>query len=102
MKNSRTRSGSRPRIYRFLIFQKQHNRIKNHNWQKATSWLFTSMAEDLYSGRKNKSSKSPERDSNPGPPDCESDVLRPLGHAASIKVYVSLTVRQIRIYYFSG
>ena len=33
------------------------------------------MAEDLYSGRKNKSSKSPERDSNPGPPDCESDVL---------------------------
>ena len=33
------------------------------------------MAEDLYSGRKNNSSKSPERASNPGPPDCESDVL---------------------------
>ena len=24
----------------------QHNRIKNPNWQEATSWLFTSLAED--------------------------------------------------------
>ena len=29
----------------------QHNRIKNPNWQEATSWLFTSVAEDLNSGR---------------------------------------------------
>ena len=32
------------------IIQIQHNRIKNPNWQGATSWLFTSMAEDLNSG----------------------------------------------------
>ena len=24
----------------------QHNRIKNPKWQEATSWLFTSVAED--------------------------------------------------------
>ena len=29
----------------------EHNRIKNPNWQEATSWLFTSVAEDLNSGR---------------------------------------------------
>ena len=27
----------------------QHKRIKNPNWQEATSWLFTSVAEDLNS-----------------------------------------------------
>ena len=37
---------------------------------EATSWLFTTVAEDL-----NKSSKWPERASNQGPPDCESDAL---------------------------
>ena len=29
----------------------QHNRIKNSDWQEATSWLFSSMAEGLNSGR---------------------------------------------------
>ena len=27
------------------------NRIKNPNWQEATSWLFTNMAEDLNTGQ---------------------------------------------------
>ena len=27
-------------------FQIQHNRIKNLNWQEATIWLFTNVAED--------------------------------------------------------
>ena len=31
--------------------QIQHNRIKNPNRQEAISWLFTSVAEDLNSGR---------------------------------------------------
>ena len=29
----------------------EHNRIKNRNWQEGTSSLFTSVAEDLNSGR---------------------------------------------------
>ncbi|KAM7431064.1 hypothetical protein ABFA07_018327 [Porites harrisoni] len=29
----------------------QHNRIKNPNWQVATSWLFTSVAKDLNLGQ---------------------------------------------------
>ena len=32
------------------IIQIQHNRIKKPNRQEATSWLFTSVAEDLNSG----------------------------------------------------
>ena len=28
------------------IIQIQHNRIKNPTWQEATSWLFTSVAEE--------------------------------------------------------
>ena len=38
------------------IIQIQHNRIKNPNWQKATSWLFTitNVAEDFISGRSRK------------------------------------------------
>ena len=31
--------------------QIEHNRIKNSNWREATSWLFTSVAEDLNSGQ---------------------------------------------------
>ena len=53
----------------------EHNKIKNPNWQEASSWLFTLVAEDLNSGHTEyKSGKWPERDSNPGPPDCKSDV----------------------------
>ena len=32
------------------IIQLEHNWIKNPNWQVTTSWLFTSMAEDLNLG----------------------------------------------------
>ena len=51
------------------IIQIQNNRIK------ATSSLFTSVAEDLNSGRPRTNPKSPERDSNPESPHCESDAL---------------------------
>ena len=59
------------------IIQIQHNRIKNPNWQKATSWLFTlKRGREIELGTtKHKSSKWPERDSNPEPPDCKSDAL---------------------------
>ena len=33
------------------IIRIQCNRIKNPNWQEATSWLFTSVAEDLNTGQ---------------------------------------------------
>ena len=36
---------------KYKIIQIQHNRIKNPNWQEETSRLFTSVAEDLNSGR---------------------------------------------------
>ena len=53
-----------------------HNMIKNPNWEEATSWLFTSVAKDLNSGRpRTNPTKWPEQNSNPGPPDCQSDVL---------------------------
>ena len=53
-----------------------HNMIKNPNWEEATSWLFTSVAKDLNSGRpRTNPAKWPEQNSNPGPPDCQSDVL---------------------------
>ena len=39
----------------------QHNRIKNSNWQEATSWLFTSVAEDLTSGRPTTNPASPKQ-----------------------------------------
>ena len=44
--------------------------------RRQTSWLFTSVAEDLNSGLpRNKSWWWSERDSRPGPPNCESDTL---------------------------
>ena len=58
------------------IFQIEHNIIPTDRRQ--TSWLFTSVAEDLKSGLpRNKSMQRhwSERDSNWGPPDCESDTL---------------------------
>ena len=47
------------------IIQVEHKRIKNPNWQEATSWLFNSVAKKLGTTM-NKSSKWPEWDSNPG------------------------------------
>ena len=46
--------------------------IKNPNWQEATIWLFTDRRVELRTTEK-KSSKWREQDSNPGPPDAESD-----------------------------
>ena len=49
--------------------QIQHNRIKNPNWQEATSWLLPSVAKDVNSRMTEnnwKSSQWPERDSNQG------------------------------------
>ena len=44
--------------------------------RRQTSWLFTSVAEDLNSGLpRNKTRQWSEWDSNPGPPDCESHTL---------------------------
>ena len=58
------------------IIDIQHNRIKNPNWQETTGWLFYKRGRGFELGTtENKSSKWPERDSNPGPPDCESDAL---------------------------
>ena len=54
------------------IIQIQHNRIKNPNWQRATTWLFTSIAKNLNSGEPR---TNPASGSHPGPPDCESDML---------------------------
>ena len=57
--------------------QIQHNRIKNPNWQEATSWLLPSVAEDVKARTTEnnwKSSQWPERDSNQGAV-CEADAL---------------------------
>ena len=40
------------------ILQMQHNRIKNPNWQVATSWLFTRVAKDLNLGQPRTNSAS--------------------------------------------
>ena len=58
--------------------------IKNPNWQEATIWLFTSVAEDLNSGRPrtnpaNGWSRTRIRDRR-----MPSPTRRPLGHAASL------------------
>ena len=59
------------------IIQIQHNRIKNPNWQGATSSKAIYKHGQGFELRmtENKSSKLPERDSNPVPPDCESYAL---------------------------
>ena len=58
--------------------------IKNPNWQEATIWLFTSVAEDLNSGRSrtnpaNGQSRARIRDRRMARP-----TRPPLGHAASL------------------
>ena len=48
-------------------------RIINPNWQEATTWLFTSVAENLNSGQPRTNPASGQSgDSNPGAPDSES------------------------------
>ena len=52
------------------------NRIKNPNWQEATSWLFTRCGRAFeHRMTKNKSSRSPKWNLNSGPLDCESKAL---------------------------
>ena len=55
----------------------QHKRIKNPNWQEATSWLFTIVAEDLNSELlwKNPAIGQSVGTQPAGPPDCESNEL---------------------------
>ena len=48
------------------IIQIQHNRIKKPNWQKATSQLFTSVAEDLNSGQPSTNPASARAGLEPG------------------------------------
>ena len=58
--------------------QIQHNRIKNPNWQEATSWLLPSVAEDVNSRTTEnnwKSSQWPEQDLNQGTPYCECNAV---------------------------
>ena len=57
--------------------QIQQNRIKNPNWQEATSWLFPSVAEDLNSGTtdNNWNPASGQSGIRTREPYCESDVL---------------------------
>ena len=66
------------------IIQIRHNMIKNPNWQEATIWLFTSVAEDLNSGRpitnpENGGSRTRIRDRR-----MSSPTRRPPRHAASL------------------
>ena len=58
------------------IIQTEHNIAKIPTGRRQTSWLFTSVVEDLNSRLpRNKSRWWLERDSNPGPLDSESDTL---------------------------
>ena len=50
-----------------------HNRIKNPNWQEATSWLFTSVTEDFNSGRPRTNPASGQRELEPGTTDVQYD-----------------------------
>lgn len=52
-------------------------RIKNPNWPEAPTWLFTSVAEDLNSGRPLTNPASGHSGPEPGPP-----THWPLGYAA--------------------
>ena len=79
------------------IIQIQHNRIKKPNWQEATSWLFYMRGRGFELGTaENKSSKWPERDSNPGPPDCESDA-KTTRHAACPSYQLNVTADEVRV-----
>ena len=58
------------------IIQIEHNRVKKNSWQKAISWLFLGMTEDLNSGRlRTNIAKWSERDSNLGDSDFLFDTL---------------------------
>ena len=65
--------------------QIQHNKIKNPNWQEATGWLFTSVAEDLNSGRPRTNPASGQSGTRTRDRRIASPTRWPLGHAASTK-----------------
>ena len=65
------------------IIQIEHNRIKNPNWQEATSWLFTSVAEDLSSGQPSTNPASGQSGTRTRDRRIASPTRWPLGPAAS-------------------
>lgn len=74
-----------------------HNMIKNPNWEEATSWLFTSVAKDLNSGRpRTNPAKWPEQNSNPGPPDCQLDVLTTWPSCLLSQPYLLICIGSVR------
>ena len=67
------------------IIQIEHNRIKNPNWQEATSRLFTSVAKDFNSGQLRTNPGSGQ--SRTWTRNCRiASLMRwPLGHPASFE-----------------
>ena len=67
------------KYFEWIVIKIKHNSAKNLNWPEAnySSWLFTSVAEELKLGVQwNKSRQWPElSNSNPEPLDCKSDKL---------------------------
>ena len=61
--------------------------IKNPNWQEATSWLFTSVAEDLNSGRPRTNPASGHSGTRTRDRGIASPTRWTLGHAASSKFH---------------
>ena len=60
------------------MMQIEHNKIKNPDWREATPVAYLQVWPRIWirdDREQIKSSKWPEGESNPGPPDCESDVL---------------------------
>ena len=88
-----------PLKYQKQIIQIQHNRIKNPNWQKATSWLFTSVAENLNSGRPSANPASGQSGTRTRDRRIASPTRRPLGHAASKGVRCAQTANCARCCY---
>ena len=66
------------------IIQIRHNMIKNPNWQEATIWLFTSVAEDLNSGRPRTNPANGRSRTRIRNRRMSSPTRLPLGHAASL------------------
>ena len=68
------------------IIKMQHNRIKNPKCQEATSWLFTSVAEDLNSVRPRTNPASGQSGTRTQGRRIASPTRWPLGHAVSLSL----------------
>ena len=88
-------------LFRVNFTLQQHNRIKNPNWQKATSWLFTSVAENLNSGRPSTNPASGQSGTRTRDRQIASPTRWPLGHAASLLPYFLCSLRT-RTYFRSS